>query len=131
MRKLFGPIVIVVLLAALWMMFSPGNPGGISDAKYTEFQQLASPKILYSCTRKPTRDSLVEQYRECAQTGRAGCDEQAYESGEARTATVVEFAGGSGTSTYDDLLNRARQSCSTNVGNMGNGQFKILEAQKN
>ena len=131
MRSLIGPIVIVVFLVALWALISRGNPGGISDAKYSEFKQLAPPRILYSCTRKPTREFLVRGQQECMQTGRAGCEEKAYESGAMKSETDVEFVSGERTSTYDKLLQDARQKCATNRGEMGGGEFKVLEASKN
>jgi hypothetical protein len=128
MRPIVGPLVIVVLLAALWVLFVRGNPGGISDAKYSEFKQLAPPKLLYSCTRKPTSEALLRQARECAQSGRAGCDQEAYESGESQNATVVEFIGGRGTSTYNELLQDAKRNCAENIGDMGSGKLEVLEA---
>ncbi|MGB7741018.1 MAG: hypothetical protein WBM03_18055 [Steroidobacteraceae bacterium] len=131
MRRIVGPLVIVGLLAALWMLFLRGNPGGISDARYSEFKQLAPPKLLYSCTRKPTSEALLQQARECAQSGRAGCDQEAYESGEAENATVVEFVGGQRTSTFDELLRGAKRSCAENLGSMGDGKFEVLEAVEN
>jgi len=130
MRPIVGPLVIVVLLAALWVLFVRGNPGGISDAKYAEFKQLAPPKLLYSCTRKPTSEALLRQARECAQSGRAGCDQEAYESGESKNATVVEFIGGRGTSTFNELLQDAKRNCAESLGDMGDGKLKVLEATK-
>jgi hypothetical protein len=130
MRVILGPLVIVVFLVALWAVFSHGNPGGISDAKYSEFKHLAPPKILYSCTRKPTRESLVRRQKECMQTGRAGCEENAYEAGEAKSETDVEFAAGLPTSSYGKLLQTAMNVCARNVGGMGGGEFKVLEESK-
>lgn len=130
MRFVIGPIVVLVFLFALWHLFSRGNPGGVSDAKYTEFKQLAPPRILYSCTRRPTRESLLQRQRECMDSGRAGCVEDASEWGEATTATTVEFVGGRENSAYDKLLEDARADCATNRGGMGNGEFQVLEANK-
>ncbi len=65
------------------------------------------------------------------QTGRAGCEEKAYESGEMKSETDVEFVAGQRTSAYDNLLQNARQQCATNRGDMGGGEFKVLEASKN
>jgi hypothetical protein len=123
--------VIAALLVALWVMFSSGKPAGMSDAQYSQFRQLAPPKILYSCTRKPTRESLLPQVRKCAESGRAGCEQEVYESGEARVETTYFFAGGTGTSTYSDLLQNAKRDCSADSGTMGNGVLKVLEASKN
>lgn len=130
MRAIFGPLVIVVLLVAVWALFFRGNPGGISDAKYAAFNQLDPPKVLYSCTRKPTPEWLVQQTRDCAQSGRSGCDQLVYDSIESQTETTVEFAQGQGTSTYDELLRSARQSCSQNIGKLGGGKLEVLEADK-
>jgi hypothetical protein len=131
MRAIVGPLVIVGLLVLLWMVFVRGNPGGLSDARYSQFKALAAPRILYSCARKPTPESVLQKTRECAQSGRAGCDENAYESGEAEVKTVVEFVGGDGTSTYDQLLRSARQDCGKNLGTLGGGTLTVLEASKN
>jgi hypothetical protein len=114
----------------LWLRFFSGNPGGISDVQYSRFKTLEPPKLLYSCTRKPTSDALLLQTRECAQSGRAGCEQIAYESGEAKTETVVEFAGGAGTSTYDELLRDARRKCAEDRGSMGGGILTVLESNK-
>lgn len=130
MRRILGPLVIVGFLVALWAVFSHGNPGGISDAKYSEFKRLAPPKILYSCTRKPTRESLVRRQQECMQTGRAGCEENAYESGEMNSETDVEFVAGQRTFTYNELLQDARKNCAATKSGMGGGEFKVLEEAK-
>jgi len=130
MRVIIGPLVIVLLLVALWVLFVRGNPGGISAAKYSEFKQLAPPKLLYSCTRKLTSEALVRQARECAASGRAGCDQKAYESGQAGNATVVEFVGGQGKSTFKELLQDAKRHCAENIGDMGSGKLEVLEANK-
>ena len=50
--EIAGPVMIVALLIALWVLFVRGNPGGIPDAEYAKFKRLAPPKLLYSCTRK-------------------------------------------------------------------------------
>jgi hypothetical protein len=131
MRAIVGPLVIVGLLVVLWMVFVNGNPGGLSDAKYSEFKALPAPRILYSCARKPTPESVLQKTRECAQSGRAGCDEKAFESGEAGVETVVEFVAGGRTSTYDQLLRSARQNCGRNLGTLGGGTLTVLEASKN
>jgi hypothetical protein len=65
------------------------------------------------------------------QTGRAGCEENAYEAGEMNSETDVEFVAGQPSSTYDELLQDARQKCATNRGDMGAGEFKVLEGLKN
>jgi hypothetical protein len=131
MRAILGPIVIAVFLVALWAVISRGNPGGISDAKYSEYKQLAPPKLLYSCTRRPTRESILREESQCRQSGRAGCEEKAYESGEIKSEIDVEFAAGPETSGYDNLLQKAKNKCATNRGDMGGGEFKVLEASKN
>ena len=131
MRAIVGPLVIVALLVVLWMQLFSGNPGGFSDAQYSRFKTLAPPKLLYSCTRKPTSDALLRQTRDCAKSGRSGCEQKAYESGQAETATMVEFVGGAETSTYDELLRDARRKCAEDSGSMGDGKLAVLEAEKN
>ena len=130
MRAMLGPLVIVGLLAAVWLVFFRGNPGGISDAQYSEFSRLASPKLLYSCTRKPTEASLLRETRECVMTGRSGCDQKSYESGGAEAQSDVDFVGGGGDSTYDALLHGARMKCGREVGNLAGGTLTVLEAHK-
>jgi hypothetical protein len=131
MKAILGPIVIVVFVVALWAVFSRGNPGDISDARYSEYKQLAPPKLLYSCTRRPTRESLLQQERQCRLAGRAGCEVDAYESGETKSEIDVEFVAGPQTSGYDHLLQKAKNGCATIRGDMGGGEFKVLEASKN
>ena len=130
MKAIAGPLLLAALVVACWAFFIRGNPGGISDAKYAEFKQLASPRILYACTRKPTSESLLQEERECAQIGRSGCEQEAYDKAEAGAETVVEFIGNTGTSTYDQLLRDARHACGRNVGNMGGGTLEVLQADK-
>jgi hypothetical protein len=62
-------------LVTLWALVR-GNPGGISDAQYSEFSRLAPPKLLYSCTRKRTQESLLREIHESANSGRSGCDQK-------------------------------------------------------
>ena len=131
MRKIFGPLVIVAILVALWAYFSPGKPDGISDAQYSQFKRMAPPKLLYSCTRMPSPESLVRQVRECARTGRAGCELEVNESAQEHAETTVYFVGGAGTSTYNELLLDAKRDCSAESASMGRGEFKILEASEN
>lgn len=128
MRAILGPLVIVALLVALWFRFFGGNPGGISDAEYSKFKLLAPPKLLYSCTRKPTSDALLQMRKECAKSGRSGCEQKAFEFGEAKTETVVQFVGGPETSTYDELLRDARRKCAEDSGSMGGGILRVLES---
>jgi hypothetical protein len=130
MRAIAGPVMIVALLIALWVLFVRGNPGGIPDAEYAKFKRLAPPKLLYSCTRKPTPEALMRQTRECAQSGRSGCDQKAYEAGEADIETTVEFVGGRGDSTYDELLQEAKRNCAEDRGDMGGGRLEVLEADQ-
>jgi hypothetical protein len=131
MRVIRGLFVVVVLMGALWALFARGNPGGISDARYAQFQRMAPPKLLYSCTRKPTPESFLPQARECWKSGRAGCDEKVHEWVEAAIETSVDFVSGPGTSSYDQMLRDAMRSCARQVRNMAPGEFKVLEADKN
>ena len=130
MRVIRGLFLCIVIVAALWVLIPHGNPGGISDAKYSRFERLAPPKVLYSCTRKPTRESLVGRVRACIDTGRAGCEQELDQWVEAGTETVVDFEAGSTTSTYDEVLQQAKRNCKSNVGNMGPGEFEVLEADE-
>ncbi len=131
MRAIFGPLVIVALLVAVWAIFVRGNPGGISDARYAQFSRLAPPKLLYTCTRKPTSAAVARKARECGKSGRSGCDQEAYDWREASTETTIEFASGAGQTTYDELLTDARRNCATTNGSMGDGELKVLEAARN
>lgn len=128
MRAVVGPLIVVGLLVTVWLHFFSGNPGGISDARYSAFSSIAPPKLLYACTRKPTSAELLRQARECVQSGRSGCEQMAYESGEAGSETTVDFVGGSGTSTYDELLRDAKRQCAEDRGSMGSGKLTVLES---
>jgi hypothetical protein len=130
MRVIRAALVGAMLLAALWMLFARGNPGGISDARYAEFRKMAAPKLLYSCTRKPTPESFLPKERECWQSGRAGCEEAVTKWVDAGTTITVEFVSGTGTASYDDLLMDARRSCAKGVGGMQPGEFEVLEGDK-
>jgi hypothetical protein len=130
MKVIRGLFVGALLAAALWLVFARGNPGGISDARYSEFKHLVPPKILYSCARKPSRESALQHERECLATGRAGCDLDVDKWVEAGAKTTVDFAAGSGKSSYDELLRDAKQYCAGSVENMGPGEFRVLEAGK-
>ena len=130
MRAILGPLVFAAILFTLWVTFFSGNPGGISDERYARYKRLAPPKLLYSCTMKPTSEALLQQTRECAKSGRAGCEQKSYEAGEAETENVVEFVGGDGTATYNDLLRAATATCAQDRGNVGNGKIAVLESQK-
>lgn len=130
MRVITGLSVGVVSAVALWALFTRGNPGEMSDARYSRFQNAAPPKLLYSCTRKPMRESLTPEVRACIDSGRAGCEQVVDEWVEARTETEVDFVAGPGTSTYDEVLQEARRRCQGTVGNMGSGEFKVLEADE-
>jgi hypothetical protein len=130
MRAIVGPLVIVGLLVTLWALFVRGNPGGISDAQYSEFSRLAPPKLLYSCTRKRTQEALLREIQECANSGRSGCDLKAYETGESEAQSVVEFVSGQGISAYDALLRDARLNCGTESGSMAGGTLIVLESHK-
>jgi hypothetical protein len=127
MRSLIGPLVIIGFVVVVWMLFM-STPGDISDAKYAHFKQLAAPKVLYSCTRKPTQEALLRQTRECAASGRSGCEQSTQDAQGVQT--VVEFAGGTGSTSYDELVQHARQNCQTDRDNLGSGSFKVLEAVK-
>jgi hypothetical protein len=130
MRAILGPLVVVAILAGLWFFVVDRNPGGISDARYSRYQQLSAPKLLYSCTRKPTNDARLRKMRECAQSGRSGCEQEAYDWGEAKTEVTIDFMGHEDASTYEELLQDARRRCGENHGDMGDGKLEVLEASK-
>jgi hypothetical protein len=131
MRVIPGLSVVVVSAVALWVVFPHGNPGGLSDAKYSQFKRAAPPKLVYSCVRKPTRTSFLREEKACLKTGRASCDEKVKELIEAGTETEVDFVAGSETSTYDTLLQEASRECSRIHENTEPGEIKVLEADKN
>ena len=130
MRAILGPLVVVAILVALWVFVIDRNPGGITDARYSKFTQLSAPKLLYSCTRKPTTAARTQKMRDCASSGRAGCEQEAYDWAEAKLATAVNFASSDGTSSYENLLRGAKVNCARTIGDMGDGKFEVLEAVK-
>jgi hypothetical protein len=130
MRAIIGPLVVIGILVALWVFVIDRNPGGISDARYSRYQQLSAPKLLYSCTRKPTNDARVRKMRECASSGRAGCEQEAYDWGEAKSETTVDFVGKGDASTYNELLQGAKRACARNIGDMGDGKLKVLKSSE-
>jgi hypothetical protein len=130
MRAILGPLVVIAILVALWVFVIDRNPGGITDARYSQYQQLSAPKLLYSCTRKPTKEARVRKLRKCVSSGRSGCDQEAYDWGEATTEVTVDFVGNQGDSTYNDLLQEAKQFCARNIGDMGDGKFEVLKDSK-
>ena len=130
MRVIPGLSVIAVSALELWVLFPRGNPGGLSDEKYSQFNRAAPPKLVYSCVRQPTRESFLREERACLQTGRANCDDKVRELVEAGTRTEVDFVAGLESSTYDTLLQEARRECSRTDGSTEPGEFKVLEADK-
>ena len=130
MRAIRGPLLFVAAAVAIWALFLRGNPGGISDARYARFKVASSPKVLYSCTRTPTRKAFSTEERACLKTGRSNCEAMIDELVKAATKTSVDFVAGAGMSTYDQLLREARQACSKAVGSTVTVEFRILEAEK-
>lgn len=130
MRFIRSLLLGAVFVVALWAVIPRGNPGGVSDAKYSKFKGVPAPKVLYSCTRKPTRESFSQEARACRKSGRVGCEEKVDELVEAGTETEVDFVAGQRRSTYDELVQEARRKCAQNVGSMEPGEFKVLEADK-
>ena len=128
MRALIGPLVIIGLAVGVWMLLNR-TPGGIPEARYAHYQGLAAPKVLYSCTRKPTQEALLRQTRDCASSGRSGCEQNTYDAGEKEVQTVVEFAGGTGR-PYEELVREAKQNCEKGVDGFESGGFKVLESAK-
>jgi len=127
MRAMVGPLFIGVVLLVIWEVFFRGNPGGISDAVYSKYQGTASPKILYSCTTKPTRAAFLAEVRSCSNTGRTNCEDIIDGLVTAGTKTHVDFVSGA---SYDQLLNEARHGCGKRAGDAATIEFKVLEANK-
>lgn len=130
MKRIAGPLVIVLLLVAIWRIVVHGNPGGISDEEYARYEALKAPKVLYSCTRQPSREWLTQQKRKCMDSGRADCEEDVDESSLAEPESVVDFAGGDATATYEGLVESLRQACMSARGHFAGGQFAVLESDK-
>ena len=102
----------------------------MSDARYPQFNSAGPPKVLYSCTRTPLRKAFITEERDCLKTGRGSCDAKSADLIKAGTKTNVDFVAGSGTSTYDQLLQEARHECSKALGDQQDVEFSILEAEK-
>jgi len=130
MRAIRGPLLFLAAVVAIWAIFLRGNPGGISDARYARFKGASSPKVLYSCTRTPTRGAFNREERACLKTGRSNCEAKIDELVKAATKTSVDFVAGAGVSTYDQVLMEARHSCVKGVGSAETVEFRILEAEK-
>jgi hypothetical protein len=130
MRGVRGPMLFVAAAVAIWALFLRGNPGGISDARYAQFKGASPPKVLYSCTRTPTRKAFITEERDCLKTGRSNCEAKIDDMVKAGTKVNVDFVAGDGMSTYDQLLMEARRSCSKAFGSTEAVEFRILEAEK-
>lgn len=130
MREILRLLLVVASVVTLGWLFFWGNPGGISDVKYSEFKQARPPKLLYSCTRTPTRESFNPEVKACAKTGRSNCEAGIDDLVKKGTVTSVYFVAGKGTSTYDELLKEARRECAKTVGNTEQTEFEILEADE-
>ena len=129
MRAILGPVVVIGILVGLWVFVIDRNPGGMTDARYSQYRQLSSPKLLYSCTRKPTEEARLRKTRECTKSGRSGCDQEAYDWRESKVETTVDFLGGQGDSTPAELLQEAKRLCARNIGDMGDGQIEVLKSR--
>jgi hypothetical protein len=130
MRAIRGPLLFLAAAVAIWALFLRGNPGGISDARYARFKGASSPKVLYSCTRTPTRKAFSTEERACLKTGRSNCEARIDDMVKTGTKVNVDFLAGDGMSTYDQLVMAARRSCSKAVGSTETVEFRILEAEK-
>jgi hypothetical protein len=130
MRAIRGPLLFVAAAVAIWALFLRGNPGGISDARYAQFKGASPPKVLYSCTRTPTRKSFTREEKDCLKTGRSNCEAKIDDMVKAGTKVNVDFVAGDGISTYDQLLREAKQACHTAIGSEEVVEFRILEAAK-
>ena len=130
MRAIRGPLLFVAAAVAIWALFLRGNPGGISDARYARFQGASPPKVLFSCTRTPTRKAFITEERKCLKTGRSNCEAEIDDMVKAGTKVNVDFVAGDGISTYDQLLREAKQTCNKAIGSEEVVEFRILEAEK-
>ena len=128
MKVIRALFVVALIAAALWVLVPHGKPSGISDVKYSRFERLPPPKLLYSCTRKPTRQSFSREQHACFDSGRVGCDEAVDKLIVAGTKTSVDFEASQGTSTYAELVEKAKRDCRMNINGMEPGEFVILEA---
>jgi hypothetical protein len=128
MRAISGPLFLAAFAIVLWGLFVRGNPGGLSDAEYSKFRNLSPPKLLYSCTRTPTRKAFVSKVRECSTTGRSNCEAMIDDLVKTGTKTEVEFVAGE--STYDQLRNEVRARCITTFGRQETVEFKIIESEE-
>ncbi len=130
MRAILGPLVVIGILVGLWVFVIDQNPGGLTDARYSQYQQLSAPKLLYSCTRKPTNEARLRKTRECTKAGRAGCEQEGHDWGESKVETTVDFVNGEEGSTEQDLLQEAKRYCTRNTGDMGDGQIEVLKSSE-
>jgi len=130
MRAIRGPLLFVAAAVAIWALFLRGNPGGISDARYAQYKGASPPKVLYSCTRTPTRKAFITEWRDCLKTGRSSCEARIDDMVKAGTKVNVDFVAGDRMSTYDQLLIEARRSCSKAYDSTEAVEFRILEAEK-
>lgn len=128
MRAILGPVFLVVFAVALWGLFLRGNPGGLSDAEYSRFKSLSPPKLLYSCTRTPTREAFVAEVRKCSKTGRSNCEAEIDDLVKAGTKTEVVFVAGE--STYDQLHQEVRAKCIMTSGRKETIEFRVIESEK-
>jgi NifB/MoaA-like Fe-S oxidoreductase len=130
MKRLIGPLLIAAFAVVVWQVLFAGNPGGISDERYSRYTSLRSPKLLYSCTRPPTPERLLQLERTCRDKGRSGCELEIAGSPEAQPQSEIEFAGSDGNTSYAELLEHARHNCAAPRGDLAPGKFEILEADK-
>lgn len=113
----------LVLLAAL-VVGGCGNPGGISDADYAAFKELAAPKILYSCIKK--QEELIAQMscHEHSLSSKSGALEDCvkkYKDEHPPQVDVGYIAGTGIASNYNQILLKAKSGCK--------GELKILEGK--
>lgn len=130
MRAILGPVLVAAFVAALWGLFLRGNPGGISDTRYSAFKNIGPPKLLYSCTSTPTREAFLSEERNCLATGRSNCDAEIDDLVKAGTKVKVDFVAGSGILTYAQLLKDARHECIKTAGNTETIEFTVLQAEQ-
>jgi hypothetical protein len=130
MRAILRLLFVVALVVSLGWVFFGRSPGGISAVKYSEFERTRPPKLLYSCTRTPTRESLNAEVIACAKLGRSNCEAGLDDLVKKGTVTNVYVVAGSGKSKYDELLKKARRDCARSVSSTEQAAFEILEADE-
>lgn len=128
------------LLTVFVVLLGCENPEGISDDFYSEYKQLSSPKLLYSC--KATVRTLKVAVKECVQEAVDGHPEPGEDIDEYQKKMKEQLRRcGDGEDIYDyndveDVAYSASQSALSNFNKLlvdakdeCEGEFKILESE--